>query len=130
MQMTDGEICGSYREAEDKAKQIKVLAELNATDKATIGKILREGGYKIDGRWLLEKKPAPRKKKAAADAPTDEPPAPVPCRAEDLLYFIQEILPRGAQLLIEGRPLSGIVHTIVPTSKGWTECVDLKGVQL
>lgn len=40
MQMTPEEICSSYRTAKDRAGQVKILAELNATSEAEIAKIL------------------------------------------------------------------------------------------
>lgn len=44
MQMTPEEICRHYQQAKDKAHDIGVLAELNATDKASIRAILIDGG--------------------------------------------------------------------------------------
>lgn len=40
MQMTPEEICSSYRTAKDRAGQVRILAELNATSEAEIAKIL------------------------------------------------------------------------------------------
>lgn len=44
MQMTEKEICKSYRRAENKRAQIGILAELNATSKEFIKEILERGG--------------------------------------------------------------------------------------
>ena len=44
MQMTEKEICQSYREAKDKRHQIEILADLNATNKDFIKTILERGG--------------------------------------------------------------------------------------
>ena len=44
MQMTNGEIVRSFREAKNPKQQITVLADLNATDKASIAQILYEAG--------------------------------------------------------------------------------------
>ena len=44
MQLTDGEILASYRQAKHKAAQIKVLAELNCCEREDIIAILRAGG--------------------------------------------------------------------------------------
>lgn len=44
MQMTEKEICQSYREAKDKKHQIEILADLNATNKDFIKTILERGG--------------------------------------------------------------------------------------
>lgn len=40
MQMTNEEICSSYRTAKDRKAQVKILAELNATSEGEIAKIL------------------------------------------------------------------------------------------
>lgn len=60
MQMSNEEIVRNYREAKDKAKQLGILAELNACDEQKIKDILTEGG--IDYRSF----PRSRKEKAAA----------------------------------------------------------------
>lgn len=60
MQMSNEEIVKNYREAKDKAKQLGILAELNACDEQKIKDILTEGG--IDYRSF----PRSRKEKAAA----------------------------------------------------------------
>lgn len=44
MQMTDAEICRSYREAKDKRSQVGVLAELNVCSKDLIREILSRNG--------------------------------------------------------------------------------------
>lgn len=71
--MTDGEICESYRSAKDQKKQLNTLAQLNATNKETIARILREGGYKVDGRWLVDRKRCKPKKAAPAEDPVPPP---------------------------------------------------------
>ena len=71
--MTDGEICESYRSAKDQKKQLNTLAQLNATNKETIAQILREGGYKVDGRWLADRKRYKPKKAAPAEGPVPPP---------------------------------------------------------
>ena len=48
--MTEDEICEMYRTAKSKAKQVGILAELNATSKERIVEILEEYGYAVDGR--------------------------------------------------------------------------------
>lgn len=45
--MTEGEICRSFRSAKDKARQIKVLAQLNGTDSLEIIKTLTLGGEEL-----------------------------------------------------------------------------------
>lgn len=71
--MTDGAICESYRSAKDQKKQLNTLAQLNATDKGTIAAILRENGYKIDGRWLAERRHYKPRKAATAEDPVPPP---------------------------------------------------------
>lgn len=71
--MTDGEICESYRSAKDQKKQLNTLAQLNATNKETIARILREGGYKVDGRWLVDRKRYKPKKAAPVEDPVPPP---------------------------------------------------------
>lgn len=61
MQMTEGEILRSYREAKNPKEQINVLAELNAVPKDTIIDILKKQG--VDGRVL----PHPRRPKKAIE---------------------------------------------------------------
>ncbi len=47
MQMTETEIVKSYRRAEKKREQIKILSELNLCDKKTIREILRRNGEDV-----------------------------------------------------------------------------------
>ena len=47
MQMTNEEICRSYQQARHKAKQIQILAELNACQKAEIIAVLEENGVQV-----------------------------------------------------------------------------------
>ena len=51
MQMTDAEICRSYKRAIEsgtaKTKQIAILSQLNACDKSVIRKILKENGFEV-----------------------------------------------------------------------------------
>ena len=68
MQMSNEEIVRNYREAKDKAKQLGILAELNACDKQKIKDILTEGG--IDYRSFPRSK---KEKKAPALAEDNKP---------------------------------------------------------
>ena len=45
MTMTESEICLSYQQAKSKKRQIRVLAELNATTQTEIRKILEKNNY-------------------------------------------------------------------------------------
>lgn len=47
MEMTKQEICRSYLTAVSKPKQIRILAELNGTNRETIMKILSDSGYYV-----------------------------------------------------------------------------------
>lgn len=47
MTMTEEEIVRDYRQAKTKQKQIEILAELNACDKAEIKRILTEAGEQL-----------------------------------------------------------------------------------
>lgn len=53
LQMSEGEILRNYREAKDKAEQIKILAQLNLCSEERIKEILKEQG--VDGRALPRK---------------------------------------------------------------------------
>lgn len=65
MYMTEGEICNEYRLAKFKDRQIKILAQLNATTVQKIQKILIENGY--DEQYLeRERKNTTEHKKAVA----------------------------------------------------------------
>lgn len=70
MQMTDSEILASYRQAKDKAAQVKILAELNACPVQTIKDILVAQGVdwrqlpRVRGKGTEEKKPAETTEKA------------------------------------------------------------------
>lgn len=73
MQMTPEEICSSYRTAKDRAGQVRILAELNATSEAEIAKILLADpttGFAaaVQGGKAAPRKAAPRK---AAEAPKE-----------------------------------------------------------
>lgn len=56
MMMTNGEICASYRDAGQTAKQIQILSELNACKVGAICGILLDGGYELPrkrGGWAV-----------------------------------------------------------------------------
>lgn len=68
MQMTPEEICSSYRTAKDRAGQVRILAELNATSEAEIAKILLADPTTGFAAAVQGGKAAPRK---AAEAPKE-----------------------------------------------------------
>lgn len=69
MEMTNGEIITSYRQAKDKKKQIEVLADLNMCSKDEIVEILKEQGVphrelpRNRGGNTVKEVPAPEKAK-------------------------------------------------------------------
>jgi hypothetical protein len=72
MQMINSEIVRSYKEAKDKAKQITILADLNACTEEQIKIVLKAAG--IDGRsWAGRQNGAKnsRQKKETAPAAMD-----------------------------------------------------------
>lgn len=73
MQMSPEEICSSYRTAKDRAGQVRILAELNATSEAEIAKILLADpttGFAAAVSSAGAAKAAPKKApKKAAEAP-------------------------------------------------------------
>ena len=68
MQMTKDEILTSFKQAKNPADQLRILADLNGTDVATIKRILLEQG--VDIRKL------PRERQKAAPAKPKEKAAP------------------------------------------------------
>jgi len=63
--MTKGEISRSYKEARQKAKQIVVLAELNACPRKDIIEILKEAGvYETSKKTPAKKEEIPKPQKA------------------------------------------------------------------
>ena len=109
MQMSNEEIVKNYREAKDKAKQLGILAELNACDEQKIKDILTEGGidYRSFPRSRKEKAAAPDVKQAKAKpvkekhAAVEKKPVNTQCggdkptkkeEPEDRKIFIPEIV--------------------------------------
>ena len=109
MQMSNEEIVRNYREAKDKAKQLGILAELNACDEQKIKDILTEGGidYRTFPRSRKEKAAAPDVKQAKAkpvkekQAAVEKKPVNTQCggdkptkkeEPEDRKIFIPEIV--------------------------------------
>lgn len=67
MQMTNGEIVKSYKEAKEKKKQIEILAQLNACPVANIREILISEGVQFPG-------PKPKKPESStAETPAEAP---------------------------------------------------------
>ena len=67
MQMTNGDIVKSYKEAKEKKKQIEILAQLNACPVTTIREILVSEGVQFPG-------PKPKKPESStAETPAEAP---------------------------------------------------------
>lgn len=66
MQMTKDEILTSFKQAKNPAEQVRILADLNATNVPTIKRILLEGGVDIRKLPGERKKAAPAKPKEKA----------------------------------------------------------------
>lgn len=109
MRMSNEEIVKNYREAKGKAKQLGILAELNACDEQKIKDILTEGGidYRSFPRSRKEKAAAPDVKQAKAkpvkekQAAVEKKPVNTQCggdkptkkeEPEDRKIFIPEIV--------------------------------------
>ena len=71
MQMTNEEIIKSYKEAKDKKKQIKILADLNTCDANIIKEILIEAAPRVYKRAAKK----PEEKKTAKTAEQELPTA-------------------------------------------------------
>lgn len=71
MQMTNGEIVKSYKEAKEKKKQIEILAQLNACPIANIREILISEGVQFPG-------PKPKKAEEKAEAPEEPKESKIP----------------------------------------------------
>lgn len=97
MEMTNGEIVTSYKQAKHKAAQIGILAELNRCSNKKIVEILVDGGIKPSGLNRVkgelkktesipvsepEQEPAPEPKQE----PVKEPEEPTPVKALATLY--------------------------------------------
>lgn len=65
--MTDDEIRRSWRQAADKAEQVKIIAELNAQEKADVIEKLKEIGEHIPDELKASKGRRPKYKINAAD---------------------------------------------------------------
>lgn len=72
MQMTNGEIVASYRQAKNKKEQVKILAELNACKIEEITKILVEGGVAPNQLPRNRENKAPEKSQPTYTAPVVE----------------------------------------------------------
>lgn len=92
MEMTNGEIVTSYKQAKHKAAQIGILAELNRCSNKKIVEILVDGGIKPSGLNRVKgelKKADPIPVSKPAPAPKQEPvkeEEPTPVKALATLY--------------------------------------------
>ena len=74
MIMTTEEIIREYRLAQDKRRQVKILADLNCVSNEEMAMLLRENGQEVDKRYFNK----PPKKNPAADQ-EKEPEVPAVC---------------------------------------------------
>lgn len=93
MEMTNGEIVTSYKQAKHKAAQIGILAELNRCSNKKIVEILVDGGIKPSGLNRVkgelkktESEPTPDPKPTPKQEPVKEPEEPTPIKALATLY--------------------------------------------
>lgn len=97
MTMGPREIATDYRTAANKALQIKILAELNATTPLEIARILDQQGETLPKSWS---------EKLAAEDPTEAAPAPKTDPGEvltvGLLRQYTERLPPDTRILLPG----------------------------
>lgn len=68
MTMSPEEICRHYTQAANKAKDIQVLADLNATDKASIRAVLIDGGLLPPDKTRRGKRKPPESRAELAEA--------------------------------------------------------------
>ena len=107
MEMTEEEICRSYRQAYSPSKQIKVLAELNCCKDSDIKQILKDNGYmKKQGRPSTEpEKPlskAERLLKAVNDEREEVKEALKPtAKIEDIVK--KPYLPEAVRIALENQ---------------------------
>ncbi len=66
MQMKASEIVSRFNKAEDKPRQVQILAELNACDKETILEVLRQNGISME-ECQPKKQPKKNSKKVSAE---------------------------------------------------------------
>lgn len=124
MQMTEGEIRRSYREAREKKKQIRILAELNACSVAEIQAIL--DGKKPE-RASVKRGPKPKaarvKKAETKEVPETAPAIVFISRrvADELVEHLEELEERRTRLLKE---LNEIQKSVDEAEKTYAEFLE------
>lgn len=84
--MDPAEIAVDFKRAANPGKQIRILAQLNATTEDQIAEILRDQGIKVDGRWLhrgartKKEEVKPMEKKSETGVRVDSVPPDNQCR--------------------------------------------------
>lgn len=128
LQMDPGEILREYNAAANKAKQISILAELNACRPLEIALCLREQGAELDGTW--------RARLAAHDRSRsgEKTPAPEPEAADSQEAACERFQPLTAEKLQdllakvpEDTPVQIVGHAGLATSAMYLVRADSKG---
>ncbi len=88
MVMSKDEIVVRYRQAKEPAKQIGILADLNACTKEEIAEVLREAGFKLKGYKKIE---APEAAMQQPETP-EEPKLTAPPRRQIALEDALDIM--------------------------------------
>ena len=97
--MTPGEIVCDYRQAKNKQKQIKILADLNCTSPSAIRLILAEAG-------VVGVEAPKRIRRAGAKAPAEPEPEQIPeASVYDRIETILAVLPADTSDRVRGAAL-------------------------
>lgn len=81
LHMTEAEIVGRYRRAENQSTQVGILAELNCCDKSEIIEVLERNGIELKKRG--------RKKPVSKDKDKKEEPVKSPAKEESLPAIVR-----------------------------------------
>ena len=110
MQMTDGEILASYKQATKPHKQIGILAELNACSRETIIEVLRSNGVP-ESELPKKRGPKPNQQKEVKTCKTEAPQVEVLqgdiITGKEVDLGIDEVCPVVAYRPIESILLTG-----------------------
>lgn len=113
--MSRDEIVRDYMAAKTPLRQIKVLAELNCTDKPTIVQILREAGCPLPKNYDSPGKRPPKPKEEPA-AKAAEPEAS--CLTVGALQKVLAEFPGDTPILAGGMKLRQMIYTMTCSADG------------